>query len=512
MFRQLNEYMTNQPTVNSYNTTYSKNDIINPIAEPRSESRVPITVTNDDLLTVRTLKHIEEVNAHMAALKGQTLAKPAKELRIHPLAHDLHTTQGKHTETYNFCHDLTDRSMPPYPSACLQQLLIGLVDVKAEDLNRISPWSEVKNYIALITKMSSQNVQHTTKGMEIFTYQIMEGIPVITGYTVDTAVRSRTNQILTMACYTLEHDELINFSIPVEPENGIALSVNTFLPNWSSGDTVQTTNYEPMAALVPYAPQTLAIRYVPTKQHTFLSQTIRLKAGVPNLVKTQHIQTMKGPQAQITIYRRLTGPFLTFQPYTDPVYTGNKYTWTETRMPEVAAIRFSGASLQFHTTGHDILRTPGTHGYAELHGSAIHILSVHPSAWSIATFVFSIGSIPPTTPLTACSLFVESQFNCGVYGSTNHNIKFACGAATIPLSVRTWYMMVCSRHNNSIALYALDPLKNLIIPTGFVPVPTMKKGHPYIQIGDANTSMNLNVAWLHLFDNSINTIDPVAEL
>ena len=510
MFRQLNEYI-NGPAINSYNTTYSKNDIIiQQIPDPIQ--RAPVTVTNDDLLTMRTLKHIEEVNAHMAALKGQLLAEPAKELRIHPLAHDLHTTQGKHTDAYNFCHDLTDRSMPPYPAACLQQLLIGLTDIKAEDLNRISPWSEVKNYIALVAKMSSQNIQYSTKGMEIFTYQIMEGIPVITGYTVDTVIRSRTNQILTMACYRLEHDELINFSIPVEPENGIALSVNTFLPNWSSGDTVQTTNYEPMAALVPYSPQTLAIRYVPTKQHTFLTQTIRLKASVPNLVKTQHIQTMKGPPALITIHRLITEPFLTFQPYTDPVYTGNKYTWTETRMPEVAAIRFSGASLQFHTTGYDILRTPGTHGYAELHGSAIHILSVHPSAWSIATFMFSIASIPPTTPMTACSLFVESQFNCGVYGSTNHNIKFACGAATIPLSVKTWYMMVCSRHNNSIALYSIDPLKNLIAPVGIVSVGAMKRGHPYIQIGDANTSMNLNVAWLHLFDNSINTIDPVAEL
>jgi len=37
-------------------------------------------------------------------------------------------------------------------------------------------------------------------------------------------------------------------------------------------------------------------------------------------------------------------------------------------------------------------------------------------------------------------------------------------------------------------------------------------GNPLLQIGRQSSSLNFSVAWLHLFDKTITTIDPVLEL
>ena len=75
--------------------------------------------------------------------------------------------------------------------------------------------------------------------------------------------------------------------------------------------------------------------------------------------------------------------------------------------------------------------------------------------------------------------------------------------------------------SNTVTVYALDIKTNVASLAGTIvldPSITIKSTNaepnlgPLIQIGDLNTSLNLNVAWLHLFDVGISTVDPNKEL
>jgi hypothetical protein len=75
--------------------------------------------------------------------------------------------------------------------------------------------------------------------------------------------------------------------------------------------------------------------------------------------------------------------------------------------------------------------------------------------------------------------------------------------------------------SNTVTVYAIDMKSNLASIAGTIvldptitikPIKAEPNLGPLIQIGDLNTSLNLNVAWLHLFDVGISTVNPNKEL
>jgi hypothetical protein len=119
---------------------------------------------------------------------------------------------------------------------------------------------------------------------------------------------------------------------------------------------------------------------------------------------------------------------------------------------------------------------------------------------------------------------------CGIYGSSNNNIQLAVytmskgntvmkTSVSVKLLINTWYMLSIS--SNTVTVYAIDMKSNIPSTVGTItldPTMTIKPTNaepslgPLIQIGDLNTSLNLNVAWLHLFDVGISKVDPNKEL
>jgi hypothetical protein len=224
--------------------------------------------------------------------------------------------------------------------------------------------------------------------------------------------------------------------------------------------------------------------------------------------------------SKVTVYAplRIQEPFLRFEPFSDPVWTGNKYIFTEVRMPEIANIQLGGALPEFHTTGISLLKSPGTHGHVHLSGSQFNIPYVDLTLCDKATFCFSVAQIPPSTAakpstvLRLCNRTDEAMVNgytCVVYGSTNSAMSFAVqtpGKSTTPVAVTVdkWYLLTLTKellqlsildtHTNTTTVVTTIPLN------GTTPIQkTTSRIGPLIQIGDASTSLRLNVAWLHLY-------------
>jgi hypothetical protein len=211
-------------------------------------------------------------------------------------------------------------------------------------------------------------------------------------------------------------------------------------------------------------------------------------------------------------------PFLRFEPFSDPVYTGNKYVFTEVRAPEIANVQLGGALPEFHTTGISVLKCPGTRGFVHLSSSQFNIPYVDLTLCQQATFCFSVAQIPsstarnPSTVLRLCNRTQDAMvngYNCAVYGSTNGNISFIIqthGKSTSPVSlmVDKWYTLTMNKE--TVRLHSIDTQTNTSSLISTIPLagtnPIQKSTNrigPLIQIGDASTSLRLNVAWLHLY-------------
>jgi hypothetical protein len=89
----------------------------------------------------------------------------------------------------------------------------------------------------------------------------------------------------------------------------------------------------------------------------------------------------------------------------------------------------------------------------------------------------------------------------------------------VKLQINTFYMLSIS--SSTVTVYAINTKTNIASVAGTIVLdstiiikPTNSEPNlgPLIQIGDLNTSLNLNVAWLHLFDTSIGSVDPMKEL
>jgi hypothetical protein len=278
----------------------------------------------------------------------------------------------------------------------------------------------------------------------------------------------------------------------------------------------------------------------------YKGQSFQLKANVPNIVRNNYYGgadvrrfnfKVNGPITQM-IVRDKNAPFMRFEPFEDTFFYPTK-RFTEMRAPEIANVQIDGPPIQFQARGIQVLTSPGTNGSAQFNGNQAKIVNIDYDAWGFATFAFCLTSIPSCTAASPCNLLRISNiiqgtpaygYMCGIYGSSNNNIQLAVytmskgntvmkTSVSVKLLINTWYMLSIS--SNTVTVYAIDMKSNIPSVAGTItldPTMTIKPTNaepslgPLIQIGDLNTSLNLNVAWLHLFDVGVSTVDPNKEL
>ena len=403
----------------------------------------------------------------------------------------------------------------------------------------------------------------TVPGMEFYTFiQVTGSMPyqnifVLSNYGVVGALPPQLNglfQIYVLSNYVTQQDQTVTPTITVGSWNVMSYAVNSYSTGWgwewtkSSVDPIdaQPNTFPPMKILAKYNPQTKNMRLMTSDPMIYTGQPFQLKANVPNIVRNNYMGgadvrqfnfQVSGPITQM-IVRDQNAPFMRFEPFSDDFFYP-KMSFTEMRAPEIANVQIDGPPLQFQARGTQVLTSPGANGYAQFNGNQAKIVNIDYNAWNIATLAFCITSIPSCTNANPCNILrignivggVPSYgLMCGVYGSSNNNMMLAVNtmskgntimktSVSVKLLINTWYMLSIS--SNTLTVYAIDMKSNLASVAGTIvldPTITIKPSNaepslgPLIQIGDLNSSLNLNVAWLHLFDNGISSVDPNKEL
>jgi len=338
------------------------------------------------------------------------------------------------------------------------------------------------------------------QGIELFAFQPIHGIHTITTHAVvpslETVHVGGLSQVYTFANYVSSQDQTLVVTSRVNAGNTLESALNS---------------------------------YIGVKQSDLTRFPVRSRG--PNRVKTLWKSNGKAGSefsyvvkptgtATVGVYAPLSPqePFLRFEPFSDPVWTGNKYVFTEVRAPEAANVQLGGALPEFHSTGISLLKSPGLHGHVHLSGSQFNIPYVDLTLCDKATFCFSVAQIPPSTAtrpstvLRLCNRTNEAMVNgytCVVYGSTNSTMSFAVqtpGKSTTPVAVTVgkWYLLTLTKELLQLSLLDTNTNTTTVVTTislnGTTPIQksTSRIG-PLIQIGDASTSLRLNVAWLHLY-------------
>jgi len=230
----------------------------------------------------------------------------------------------------------------------------------------------------------------------------------------------------------------------------------------------------------------------------------------------------------ITIVRDPKAPFLRFEVFAD-TEAGKDTLFTEIRYPEIALVRYSGMPIQFQNSEIDILRIPGSAGAVLLNRNQININYVAASAWACASFVFNITSILPCDQNSSCPLLTigtqtGSGYQIAVYGSTtgsmnlvvqprSTNGSIVSTSIPVPILPSIWCMITIT--SALVHLYYINTQANMptwvqTISLGNVKTP--EGPNPLLQIGSQSSSLDFSVAWLHLFDKTITTVDTILEL
>jgi Alpha-L-arabinofuranosidase B (ABFB) domain len=402
----------------------------------------------------------------------------------------------------------------------------------------------------------------TIPGMEFYTFVEVKGsmpnqnVFVLSRYGVVGALPPQLNglvQIYVLSNYVTQQDQSVAPTITMGTWNQMSYSVNSYSTGWGwqwtrNPDIIdaQPNTFPPMNILSKYTPQTKNMRILTSDAGDYKGNAFQLKANVPNIVRNHYIGgadirrfnfKVNGPIAQMTV-RDKNAPFMRFEPFkADLFYPTTRFT--EMRAPEIANVIVDGPPIQFQERGTKVLTSPGTSGYAQFNGNQARIVNVDYDAWGLATLAFCLTSIPSCTAASPCNLLRIGNvtwgtpaygYMCGIYGSSNNNIQLAVytmskgntimkTSVPVKLLVNTWYMLSIS--SNTVTVYAIDMKSNLTSVAGTIvldptitikPIKAEPNLGPLIQIGDLNTSLNLNVAWLHLFDVGISTVDPNKEL
>jgi len=341
-----------------------------------------------------------------------------------------------------------------------------------------------------------QSQPNQTQGLELLALEPIHGIHTITTHASVPSLKhvnvGGLSLVYTLANYISPRDQTVTATHSVNPGNTLDAVINGYLKD------------------------------KPTALDRF-----HVSARQTNLVKTLWKSNGKGgsefsytvnPGLRPLVPLQIDEPFLRFEPFSDPVYTGNKYVFTEVRAPEIANVQLGGALPEFHATGISVLKCPGTRGFVHLSSSQFNIPYVDLTLCRQATFCFSVAQIPsstarnPSTVLRLCNRTQDAMvngYNCAVYGSTNGNISFIIqthGKSTSPVSlmVDKWYTLTLNKE--TVRLHSIDTQTNTSSLISTIPLagtnPIQKSTNrigPLIQIGDASTSLRLNVAWLHLY-------------
>jgi hypothetical protein len=334
------------------------------------------------------------------------------------------------------------------------------------------------------------------QGLELLALEPIHGIHTITSHATVPSLKhvnvGGLSLVYTLAHYASPTNQTVVASHSVNPGNTLDAMINGYLK-----DKPNALDRFPVSA-----------------RQTNLVKTLWKSNGRPG---SEYSYTIK-PDLVPYIPLRPQEPFLRFEPFSDPVYTGNKYVFTEVRAPEIANVQLGGALPEFHATGISVLKCPGTHGFVHLSSSQFNIPYVDLTLCQQATFCFSVAQIPsctarnPSTVLRLCNRTQDAMvngYNCAVYGSTNGNISFVIqtpGKSTSPVSltVDKWYTLTLNKE--TVRLHSIDTQTNTSSLVSTIPLagthPIQKSTNrigPLIQIGDASTSLRLNVAWLHLY-------------
>ena len=343
----------------------------------------------------------------------------------------------------------------------------------------------------------SEGFQSTSnKGLELLALEPIHGIHTITSHASVPSLKhvnvGGLSLVYTLANYASPTNQTVVASHSVNPGNTLDAMINGYLK-----DKPNALDRFPVSA-----------------RQTNLIKTLWKSNGRPGSEYSWTVNPALVPYIPLGPQE----PFLRFEPFSDPVYTGNKYVFTEVRAPEIANVQLGGALPEFHATGISVLKCPGNRGFVHLSSSQFNIPYVDLTLCQKATFCFSVAQIPsstarnPSTVLRLCNRTQDAMvngYNCAVYGSTNSTISFIIqtpGKSTSPVSltVDKWYTLAMDKetvrlssidtHTNTSSLVSMIPL------TGTPPIQkSTNRIGPLIQIGDASTSLRLNVAWLHLY-------------
>jgi len=411
-------------------------------------------------------------------------------------------------------------------------------------------------------KLEPPKTPLTVPGMEFYTFVEVKGslpnqnVFVLSRYGVVGALPPQLNglvQSYVLSNYVTEKDQSVAPTITMGTWNQMSYSVNSYSTGWGwqwtrNPDMIdaQPNTFPPMKILEKYKTQTKNLRLLTSDAGDYKGNPFQLKANVPNIVRNHYIGgadirrfnfKVNGPITQMTV-RDKNAPFMRFEPFKDDFFYPTT-RFTEMRAPEIANVQIDGPPLQFQERGTKVLTSPGTSGYAQFNGNQAKIVNIDYDAWGFATFTFCLTSIPSCTAASPCNLLRIGNmtwgtpaygYMCGIYGSSNNNIQLAVytmskgntimkTSVSVKLLVNTWYMLAIS--SNTVTVYAIDMKSNIPSIAGTIvldptmtikPIKAEPNLGPLIQIGDLNTSLNLNVAWLHLFDVGISTVDPNKEL
>jgi hypothetical protein len=390
------------------------------------------------------------------------------------------------------------------------------------------------------------NISFTQSGIEVYSTAVYYDKPILVYYSVMPSWTPGNPlssdwewTVYTMANYTFATTQTVQATLILETatNNGkYKIGVNTYL---SGGPILQlkqfndliTKNFEGGVRPVPTPTQRWGSwRGVKGGSLSPSPIPFEVRGSAPTIIKNQihgvNYSFTLNPSPTITIVRDPKAPFLKFEVLANrqiqPIFT-------EIRYPEIASITYPGMTPQFQNSPTDILRIPGTAGAIILDKNQVNINYVSGSAWASSSFVFNITSILPCDQNSSCPLLTigtqtGSGYRVAVYGSTTGSMNLvvqpltnngSIASTSVPIAIQSSLWSMISITPTALILYYINTQTNMPTMVGTISLGNAQNigaPNPLIQIGSQSSSLNFSVAWLHLFDKTITTVDPVLEL
>jgi hypothetical protein len=413
-------------------------------------------------------------------------------------------------------------------------------------------------------KLEAPRIIPTSSGMEVYECKYRQrGIYIITKYSVASSYPSvssnRIDALFTLTNYSTDTTMNVTPTLKLGDGDVGAIAVNSYLTGWGwqSGQVIESNQFGAINELKKYNLNTRNGRY-PGRANGYnqMFGYYELKGSqMPNIVKTQWWNGGRGgqfdysisPAANKRIVRDANGPFMRFEPFGPTAFCDIRLNDMRNN-PYNSGLEIGVVS--YNTTADDKLANPGSNGYVTI-TDHIFINYVDAPIWNIATFVFSVNfdsilqkdqsilyvgnAIQPdsrrfweTADTNGFKMVARpnssstSSYNLAIQSiSANRNVKET--SVAINLTKTSWYMAVIDKLNGKVVIYTLTrsgaayavsstPKGTIVIPSYTLDAFKDNKTLPRIRIGDAPSAIRINVAFLHLFDTTITSVDPSKEL